>query len=228
MTLSTPITFARAKAQTDSNGLSDASAIIFANEALEDFHRKLINENVDASQLTEVYRDGTAGTGTYLYPSDLLFLKAIELNYQNTSADEYIPADQIDVSNLPSGKGFGWWRTNANESNPKFDDRGDWYEIFPTPTSSHNVSQLIRLFYYKKPTQYTATTDTVAYPENLDQAILGFRIAANYMRSKEKFEAADKLDIKYEEKVNDYINTLKRGTQMPLKAESLRLTGYEF
>ena len=43
--------FARAQAQTDSNGLTDTNLIIFANEGLLDFHRQLISHGVDASQL---------------------------------------------------------------------------------------------------------------------------------------------------------------------------------
>src|SRR6185436_14645085 len=103
MTLSTVLAFARAQALTDSNGLTDVNGIIFANEALQDFHRRLVASGVDASQLQETYRDGAIGTGTYLYPTDMLFLKAIELNYTNTNPQDYQTATQVDVSNLPLG-----------------------------------------------------------------------------------------------------------------------------
>jgi len=227
MILSTILAFARAQAQTDSNGLTDANGIIFANEGLEDFHRKLVTAGVDASQLQETYRDGTANTGTYLYPTDMIFLKAIELNYGDTSAQNYKVASQVDVANLATGS-FGWLRTNADPSTPKFDDRGDWYEIFPTPTSAHNLSRLIRIFYYLKPTQYAATSDTVAYPENLDQAILGWRIAAMYLYSLNKMIEGDAFNLKYEQRVRDYISTLSRGVQSPIQATPLQITGYEF
>jgi len=52
-TLANTLSFARAQAQTDSNGLTDANGIEFANEALLDFHRRLIQAGVDASQLQE-------------------------------------------------------------------------------------------------------------------------------------------------------------------------------
>jgi len=230
MTLSTPIAFARAQAQTDSNGLTDANAIIFANEALEDFHRRLVTAGVDASQIQEAYRDGEVDTGTYLYPTDMLFLKAIELNYTNTNAQDYKVASQVDVSNLPSG-GFGYLRKNAESGSPLFDDRGDWYEIFPTPTSAHNVSQLIRLFYFLKPTQYSATSDTVAYPENLDQTILGWRIASSYLYSlgdSINLLRGDAFNAKYEERVKQYIATLSRGVQSPIQATPIQIDGFEF
>ncbi len=175
--LSNVLTFARAQAQTDSNGLSDANGIEFANEALLDLHRRFITAGVDASQLQESYTDATADTGTYLYPTDMFFLKAIELNYKNTAADDYVVAEQVDVSNLPAGKSFSWLRGNANYNRPKFDDRGDWFEIFPTPTSAHEVSQLIRIFYFTEPSEYSTTSDAIAYPASLDYRVLGWRIA---------------------------------------------------
>jgi len=225
--LSTPITFARAQAQTDSNGLTNANAIIFANEALEDFHRRLITAGIDASQLQETYRDGTAGTGTYLYPTDMIFLKAIELNYANTTAQEYKTAEQVDISNLPTGS-FGWLRTNANTNSPKFDDRGDWFEIFPTPTSAHNITQLIRIFYYLQPTLYAAVGDTMSYPEDLDAALLGWRIASSYLYSLGEIEKGEIFNQKYEQKVKDYIATLARGVQQPIQTIPLQIDGWEF
>lgn len=230
MTLSTILSFARAQSQTDSNGLTDANGIIFANEALEDFHRKLVTAGVDASQLQEAYRDATAGTGTYLYPTDMLFLKAIELNYANTNAQDYRTASQVDVSNLPTGS-FSWLRQNADPNTPSFDDRGDWYEVFPTPTAAHNTSQMIRLFYYLKPTQYATTADTVAYPESLDQSILGWRIAASYLYSlgdANKLAQGDAFNNKYEQRVRDYIATLGRGSQQPIQATPLQIDGFQF
>src|SRR3990167_328223 len=94
------LSFARTQSQTDSNGLTDANGLLWANEALVDFRRRLVSKGVDASQLQESYRDGTAGTGTYLYPANMFWLKAIELNYGDTSEQNYVPATQIDVSNI--------------------------------------------------------------------------------------------------------------------------------
>lgn len=236
MILSTILNFARAVAQTDSNGLTDASGIIFANEALQDFHRKLVTKGVDASQLQESYRDGTASTGTYLWPTDSIFNKAIELNYTDTSAQNYKTASQVDVANLSGGMSFSWLRQNADPNNPQFDDRGDWYEIFPTPTSSTSLSQLIRIFYYLKPTEYTAVSDTVAYPESLDAAILGWRIAGSYLyslgavigSSRSAHMQGDMFYAKYEERVKDYIATLSRGSQQPITSTPIQLDGFEF
>lgn len=222
------LSFSRTQAQTDINGLTNANGVIWANEALLDFRRRLITAGVDASQLQEAYRNGTVDVGTYLYPTDMFWLKSIELNYSNSTAADYKVATQLDVSNIPGGQSFGWVRTNANTNTPWFDDRGDWYEIFPTPTSAHNLTQLIRLFYYLEPTEYAAVGDTVAYPESLDYRILGWRIASSYLYSLGKIDEGVAFNLKYEERVKQLIATLSRGSQMPLQATGIQLTGFEF
>lgn len=227
-TLSNVLAFSRAQAQTDSNGLTDANGIIFANEALVDFHRRLVNKGVDASQLQESYTDGTVNVGTYLYPTDMLFLKAIELNYANTNANDYQLAQQVDVSNLTGNQSFSFLRKQANVYSPQFDDRGDWFEIFPTPITGNNLSQLIRIFYFLKPTEYTATSDTISYPESQDMRILGWRIAAMYYYSLNKMAEGDAFNQKYEERVEQYCATLGRGSQQPITAQVLSIDGWQF
>ena len=226
--LSDALAFSRTQAQTDINGLSNANGLIWANEALLDFRRRLIAAGVDASQLQEAYRDGTVNVGTYLYPTDMFWLKTIELNYANSTAADYKTANQVDVSNIPGGKSFGWLRTNASTQEPWFDDRGDWYEIFPTPTSSDNLTQLIRIFYYLEPTEYTAVGDTIAYPESLDYRILGWRIASDYLYSLEKFKQGDAFNAKYEERIKQLVATLSRGSQQPIQNIGIQLSGWEF
>ncbi len=234
MTLQTVIDYVRAQVQTDANGLTDTKAIIFANEANADFHRRLVNAGVDASQTQESYTSGTANQGTYLYPTDMLFLKAIELNYADTNTQNYQVANQIDVSNIAGGNSFSWLRLNANKYSPQFDDRGDQYEIFPTPTSADNVTNLIRIFYFLKPTLYTALSDTVAYPESMDATILGWRIAGDYLYSlgqnvgRKGVFTGDFFYAKYDERVKQYIATLSRGVQQPIQATPIQLNGFEF
>lgn len=221
--LSDVLTFSRAQAQTDSNGLTNANGIIFANSRLVDFHRQLVNHGVDASQLQEAYVNTvtvpTAGNGsTFAYPSDCLALKAIEVNFTDTTAQNYIRAEQVDVSNLSGQNSFSYLRQYANTQTPLFDDRGDWYEIFPAFQSGNNLTNAIRLFYYLKPTEYTAVGDTIAYPESQDYRILGFGICADYYNSLNKFEEAQAFEQKYQDRVTQYISTLGRGSSQPIQA----------
>ena len=227
-TLTNVLNFSRAQAQTDSNGLTNSNGIIFANEGLLDFHRRFITQGVDASQLQEAYRDGALDVGTYLYPTDMFFLKAIELNYEDTDNNNYLTASQIDVSNLSGGSSFSWLRLNQNKNTPLFDDRGDWYEIFPTPTSGDNITNLIRIFYFLEPTEYTAITDTIAYPVSLDYRALGWRIAASYYYSLNKMEEGNMFNAKYEERVSQLIKTLSRGVQSPMVATTIQDSGWQY
>lgn len=231
-TLNTVINYARTQAQTDSNGLTDADGIVYANEGLLDFHRQLVKKGVDASQLQESYCDGVipaAGNGsTFLYPTGMMFLKAIEVNYGNTNGQDYKLATQVDVSNLPGGMSFGWLRTNGNKGAPNFDDRGDWYEIFPSFTSSDNISKAVRLFYYLLPTEYSSVSDTVAYPMSLDYRILAWRIAANYYYTLGKIIEGDKFNDRYQQKVDEFSTTLARGSAQPIQATAITWTGFEF
>lgn len=229
-TVSTVLNFARAQSQTDSNGLTDANGLIFANEALLDFRRRLVDKSVDAAQTQEAYRDGTSGVGTYLYPTNpaLLFLKAIEINYANTNETDYKLAQQVDVSNLSGQTSFSWLRKNGSRQYPQFDDRGDWFEIFPTPTGDDNLTSLIRIVYFSQPSEYSATTDTISYPESIDYRILGWRVTANYLYSLLKLPEGDAFMKRYEERVIQLIGTLGRGTQQPILAKTIPLSGWEF
>lgn len=232
MTVASILAFARAQVQTDSNGLSDANGIIFANEALQDFHRRLVDKNVDASQLTEASITGVANVGVYSYPSNpsILSLKTMELNYADTIAANYKIASQVDVSNLPGNDSYSNLRANANPNFPQYDDRGNSFEIFPTPTSANNLTGLIQLFYYAQPSVYSATSDAVQYPEILDPTILGWRIAANYLYSlgTQRIPDGDKFMARYEERVKQYISTLSRGGQNQIRSIPLQITGFEF
>jgi len=158
----------------------------------------------------------------------MFFLKAIECNYVNTNEQDYKQASQVDVSNLANNVSFSWLRKNASRDNPQFDDRGDWFEIFPTPTGSDNVTQLIRIFYFQEPSEYTAVSDTIGYPESLDYRILGWRIASNYYYSIGKFEEGDRFALKYDERVQELVTTLGRGSQQPVQATALQISGWEF
>lgn len=227
-TLANILTFSRAQAQTDSNGLSDTNGIIFANSRNADFHRQLVNTGTDASQLQETYTSlstPTLGNGmTAAYPVDCLALKTIEVNFTDTSAQNYIRAEQVDVANLPGQSSFSWLRTTQNAWRPLFDDRGDWYEIFPAQSCT------VRIFYFLKPTEYSSTSDTISYPENQDYRLLGWGICADYYYSLNKFMEAQAFEDKYQKAVTKYISTLGRGSQQPLQPQILNIgnNGWNF
>lgn len=227
-TLSTALTFARTQAQTDSNGLTDTAGIVFANEALLDFANRLITDGVDASGTQESYATAVANQGTYSYPSNMWRLKTISLNLRDTIQQNYLQATQVDVSNLPDNGSFQWLRVNAAIDNPYFDDRGNTFEIFPTPTSGMNLTNAIYIFYFLEPTEFTATSDTISYPASLDYRILGWRIAANYLTSLGDLNRAQIFNQTYETKLKELVKTLGAGSQTPIQPQTIPWTGWQF
>ncbi len=233
MTLQDILTFARTQAQTDSNGLTDTKGITFASAGLSDFHRQLIRHGVDASQIQETFiptvTPPVSGQGsTFAYPTDCLALKTVQVNYQDTTPQNYRIADQIDVANTPNQQSFAWLRIYQSALWPKFDDRGDWYEVFPAFTGNNNLTNAIWLFYYLKPTAYTATSDTVSYPENQDVGILGWRTVSDYWKSLEKWDSAAGAEAEYQKRVTEYIATLARGSQQPLQSTVIQDAGWSY
>lgn len=156
----------------------------------------------------------------------MFWLKAIELNYGDTDPSGYKTATQLDISNIPANRSFGWLRENASTTNPWFDDHGNWFEIFPTPTGGNNLTQLIRIFYFLEPTEYSSVADTIAYPESLDYRVLGLYISASYLSSIQNMVASAASMQKYEDRVVQLIATLRRGTQQPLQAQAIQDTGW--
>ncbi len=119
-------------------------------------------------------------------------------------------------------------RINQPIENPLFDDRGDWFELFPAFTAQMNLVQAIRIFYYLNPTPYTAVTDTVPYPENMDYVILALKMVSIYYDSLTRIGDSDLFQGKYMNRLERLVMTLVKGADQPIKTQGIGLTGYEF
>ncbi len=229
-TVTTVLNYSRAQGQTDSNGLTDANGLIFVNAALLDVRRDMIKKGIDASQVQEAYLDGGTANGrsAFLYPSDFFALKTIEVNFMSTVQQDYKTAQQVDAANLPMGQSFDYLRVNQPTTEPLFDDRGDWYEIFPAFSSAGNISQAIKLIYFLQPTEYTSVSDTLTYPDTLDYRILGMKTLACYLGAQEKYDGATYWNNEYLKAINALDTTLGRGSQQPIQPTGLPITGWEF
>jgi hypothetical protein len=225
-TLLNAITYARQLAQTDSNGITNTLGIAFGNDALQNMTRSLLERGVDASQTQESYTDlTTSSPNTYAWPTDMFALKTIEVNFSDTGQNNYLQAEQVDVANLQGDTSFSYLRANQPTTAPLVDNRGDTYEIFPTPLVAN--SQGIRIFYFLTPTEYTDTGDTIAYPCSLDYRCLSARIAALYATSQGDLEMAKACNEEYQARLQDIIRILAPGTQQPIKPQKLHLTGWD-
>lgn len=233
--LSVPIQYARQIANTNSSSLTDSKAIAYATDALYISRKEFAKYGVDAGEIAEVYFTPTAGVGVYNYPDGsnpaippMYLLKAIEVNFNNVNQSNYLPAKKLDVSNTPAGYSFDYLRINQSVLNPLYDDHGNWFEIFPTPQSNDNLTNAIKLIYFIQPVAFTAMTNGIGYPESNDPNILGYGIAANYLRSIFKFDEADKLEAKMLQKISTTVQTLGTGGQMPTSPASIPWSGAEF
>lgn len=225
--VSNAITYARQKAQTDSNGISDTNGLAWANNGLIDITRDLIARGVDAAQTKEAYATVSASDnppGRFAWPIDMFALKTIEVDFTNAGGANYIQAGKLDVANLQGQTSFDFVRLNQSTGNPQFTNHGDTGEVFPTPVTPG----LVRIFYYLAPTEYGSVNSTVNYPQSLDYRALGDKILIGYYESLEKWDSADKWEAKYTKKLNDAVNILGPQSKQPIQPNKLRMSGWNF
>lgn len=220
------ITYAQQLAQTDSNGISSVLGLALYNDARMEWTRDMLNKNMDAAQTQEAYRTLTTDSpNTYLWPEDMFALKTIEVNWQDTTEQNYLQAKSLDVANIQN-KSFSWLRANQSKESPLFDNRGDQFEIFPTPTTSN--AQGIRIFYFLKPTDATSVEQAVPYPQLLDHRTLSCKMASMYYRTQNDLDMVAVYEAEYQQRMNKIIRIVEPGTQQPIQPEPLRITGWNF
>lgn len=220
------ITYARQLAQTDSNGITDAVGLAFTNDALQNSTRTMLSKNIDAAQTQESYTNlGVQSPNTYAWPSDMFSLKTIEVNFTDSTQQNYQQAISFDVANIQQSS-FDWLRINQPSSQPIFDNRGDTFEIFPTPLIP--ITNGIRIFYFLTPTEYSSTSSTINYPQSLDYRYLSCRVASLYAISQLDYNASQTFENEYQKRLNDIINILAPGTQQPIQVQPLRISGWQF
>lgn len=224
-TVNDVIAYARSKAQTDSNGISDASGLLWTNDALSDVTRQMLDRSIDAAQTQESYTPLTANVpNTYAWPTNMYKLKTIEVDWTGTGGQNYLQAQMLDVANI-QGVSFDYLRKNQTQQSPLFDNRGDTFEIFPNSTVATGT---IRIFYWLTATDYATVGDTINYPQSLDYRILGAFVVANYYESLESWDSAQMWMAKYQSMLNKTINVLAPSSQQPIQPVPLQLTGWNF
>lgn len=218
------IQYAQQLAQTDALGIGSIAGLGFYNDALQTETRDLLNRGLDAAQTQEAYTNITTNNpNTYAWPSDMYALKTVEVNFQDNTPQNYLQATPIDVSNIQQ-QSFSWLRANQQISQPLFDNRGDTFEIFPTPTISN--AQGIRIFYYLTPTEAVDVGQPVQYPQSLDYRALSCKIAALYFKSQNDPEMSQVFEQEYHDRIDKIIKILAPGTQQPISPTPLLETGW--
>ena len=220
------LTYAQQLAQTDVNGISSVLGLALYNDALQTMTRDLVNRDIDAAQTQEAYRDlTTQSPNTYLWPSDMFALKTIEVNYQDGTQQNYLQATPMDVANIQD-KSFDWLRVNQPQNQPLFDNRGDQFEIFPTPLASNTNG--IRIFYFLTPTEALDVGTAIPYPLTLDYRAISALMASRYYKTQSDVEMAGVYAQEYQERIAKIINILAPSSQQPISPTPLRMSGWNF
>lgn len=220
------ITYTQQLAQTDSNGIGSVLGLALYNDARMEWTRDMLNKNMDAAQTQESYRDlSTSSPNTYLWPSDMFALKTVEVNWEDATEQNYLPAMPMDVANI-QGRSFSWLRANQPQTQPLIDNRGDQFELFPTPTVGNTNG--IRIFYFLTPTEATSVEEGIPYPQLLDPRTLSFKMAATYYRTQNDITMAQEYETQYQQRMQKVIRIVEPGTQQPITPQSLKMTGWNF
>lgn len=220
------IQYTQQLAQTDSNGIGSVLGLAFYNDSLQTMTRDLVNRDIDAAQTQESYRDLTTGSpNTYLWPSDMFALKTIEVNFQDQTQQNYLQATPMDVANIQN-QSFDWLRVNQPQNQPLFDNRGDQFEIFPTPTAGNTNG--IKIFYFLTPTEALDVGTAIAYPQTLDYRTLSTKMASLYYKTQNNPEMAAIYEQEYQDRIKKIINILAPSSQQPIQPQALQISGWQF
>ena len=220
------LTYSQQLAQTDANGIGSVLGLALYNDALQTMTRDLVNRGIDAAQTQESYTDlDVDSPNTYAWPSDMFMLKTIEVNFSGQDEQNYIQAQPLDVANIQN-KSFSWLRKNQSTSEPLFDNRGDTFEIFPTPITSN--SQGIRIFYFLTPTEAPDVGTAINYPQTLDYRALSCLMASRYYKSQENPEMAAVYAQEYLDRISKIISILAPASQQPISPTPLQITGWGY
>lgn len=220
------IVYSQQLAQTDVNGISSVLGLALYNDAKNEMHRDLLARNLDAVGTQEAFRDLTANSpATFLWPSDMFSLKTIEVNWGDTSQQNYLQATPMDVANI-QGRSFSWLRANQPQDQPLFDNRGDWFEIFPTPTTTN--AQGVRIFYQLTSTEAPDVGTAIPYPYSLDYRAISAKMASMYYKTQEDTVMSDVYAKEYRERIAKIIAILAPSSQQPISPKPLSLTGWQF
>lgn len=220
------ITYAQQLAQTNAGNIGSVLGLALYNDALQTMTRDMLNRGLDAAQTKEAYTDITTNSpNTYAWPTDMYALKTIEINWQDNQAQNYLQANPVDVANIQN-QSFSWLRANQDQQQPLFDNRGDTFEIFPTPLQTN--AQGIRIFYFLTPTEAPDVGTAIQYPQTLDYRALSCLMASRYYKSQNDTVMAQVYEEEYNTRMAKIINILAPSSQQPITPTPLQITGWNY
>lgn len=216
--------------QSDALEIGSVFGLSLYNDALQDMTRELVHRGIDAAQTKESYTDLTVPSvagypATYAWPADMFMLKTIEVNFNDQTAQNYLQAMPVDVANIQN-ESFSWLRANQTQVSPMFDNRGDTFEIFPTPITGN--AQGIRIFYFKTPTEAIDVGQAILYPQTIDYRALSAKMASLFYKTKTDTVMSQTFETDYQTRLNRILNILQKSSQQPIQPTRLQDTGWGY
>lgn len=218
------VVFAQQQSQTDVNGITSVLGLAWANDGLNDFHRELNVRRINASGLNfQTASVISAGASVLSWPANNYALKTIEVNFSDATQQNYIQAQNVEISNIQD-KSFDWMRVNQPINSPIFANYGATWELFPTPKQN----ALVKFVNFTTPTEYPDVGTAIGYPLTLDYRILSCWVSKSYKTMLGDYPSAEAYGLEYTKRVNKLIEILAPASQQPIQAEPLQITGWEF
>lgn len=212
-TLQNAVDYARTLVRDQgTEALTDANAILFANDFERDARRLIVKRRKSLFVL-EGTMDVSGGNGIFMLPENVLLIRDAEIDL--TGLGTTYPTTPFDPSNQPEGSTLQFLRDSQSATTPIIDFRGDRVEIFPTPLV--NVTAGLVYQAHEVPDPFTALTEMVEYPFTQDYYALAFGIAAKYLDPLDADRAAKLLKEAYRRTL-DIIDMIGPGSQLPTRA----------
>lgn len=161
--------------ETSDFEISDSRWILFMNEAIKEVESKT---KVYGTETTDL----VSGTSTYDLPSDLDTIVDVYISSNGSDYHRMTQYDIADSSNIPT---YGYYI---------------WNDDIVLATVSADVTDGLKIFYFKKLTEITETTQTI---EIADPYILGYFALS-------RVELADRVDNEYVKHYNEFERRLAK------------------
>lgn len=152
------MSYIRWKANVDANSPYDNTTLLpIVNIAKNDVAQAIaqVNPNYFAETSTTA---SVAGQSYYQKPTDFLLFRRMDVSYSNTNTGSFNPARMTTLAEF--GYGEDYFTANADTAHPLIREEGQYFYIYPQPTSSTAGATFIKLWYVPLPADFTDLTLT--------------------------------------------------------------------
>jgi hypothetical protein len=150
--------YVRWKANVDTNAPYDNTTMLpIVNMAKNDVAQAIaqVNPNYFAETATTA---SVAGQSYYAKPDNFLLYRRMDVSFSDTNTGSFNPARLTTLAEFYLGE--DWFNVNSSTTSPLIREEGKYFYIYPTPTSSTDGAQFLKLWYVPLPDDFTDLTLT--------------------------------------------------------------------